>query len=752
MLAPVFGFPIGLLPAPPEIDLESVELTAGPVSAMYGPNAFNGMLDMYTRTPRRYPGLSASLKVGINHLASDTTPQPYLDIGVRYAHTFGDRLSIKVLGQYLKATDWLAVDETDQGTYDQVTGVYAKPGLQNPGYDAVNRYGDEVRTRLSHSFLGFPTRDTFYLARTGYRDRELIDPSVFLQKYTVSMQYYLTDKVELSWRSFLGNGNTIFQAANRNVLRDVVSHQHKIELRTPQLLFRTYGSWEGAGRSYDSRFTGIFLNRHAKDDLAWFVAYLYQYDQTGSHEAARLYADTVTSLPFFSPSARYRPRLIPGTPEFRQVFDSINSNYYHIQGGAGFFDRSSFYHSELQYDFSKWTHKWADILVGGNLHLYRINTRGTLFIDYEGPFLVYEYGAFMQANRWLWNRRIRLLGSIRYDRSQYFEGRFTPRLAALYAFGQNRQNTIRLSYQTGFRLPTFQDQFIALDIGFNKVTLGGTSRARQAYGLDQFMFLPSSVSAYQSAAAGVTDSAQLAQQYLVALPTTPVKPEFIQNFEIGARLMLFPGFYVGAEFARAYYSDFMLYRRVISSRPTYEAGTTKPTALSNIDPNTLEGLTNLRDGQTYAYNTATNVSDRIYADYIAASMEYAITPKILWTLSYSYASLTLSVAKDPLFLPNFNTSRHKVGSSIYLYNFGRWSSSINYRWIDATVFDGLIRGTVPAVQWGDAQIGYTIPKYKVQLGLGAQNLLNIRYVQIPGGPRIGGLYYFQVTYDPFVIR
>jgi len=146
------------------------------------------------------------------------------------------------------------------------------------------------------------------------------------------------------------------------------------------------------------------------------------------------------------------------------------------------------------------------------------------------------------------------------------------------------------------------------------------------------------------------------------------------------------------------------------------------------------------------------VQDQVYADYASAGIEYAITPKVLWTLTYSYASLTLSTARDPSLLPNFNTPRHKVGSSLYLFNLGHWSASLNYRWIDATQFDGLILGRVPSVQWVDAQVGYLIPKYKVQIRVGGQNVLNIRYVQIPGGPRVGGLYYIQLTYDPALGR
>ncbi len=754
MLAPVFGFPVGILSTPPDIDVETVELTAGPASAMYGPNAFNGMMDMYTRTPRRYPGLAATIKGGVNHLASDTSPQPYFNFALRYAQNIGDRFSFKLVGEYLRATDWLAVDDRDQGPYTGAEGIYAIPGPQNPGYNAVNRYGDEVRIQIDPSQVGLPFQEKFYLARTGYRDRDLIDPAVFLQKYTASAQYFLTDKVELSWRSFLVNGSTIYQASNRNALRDVLFHQHKIELRTPALLFRTYGSWESSGRAYDSRFTGIFLNQWAKPTDVWFLAYFEGYGERGSHEGARLYADTVTVLRTL-PRLRFRPRPEPGTPEFRQALEEINSSYYRTQGGAGFYDRSSFYHSEIQYDFSKYTGRFADLLIGGNLRLYRINTKGTLFVDFEGPFWMHEYGGFIQANRWLWNRRIRLLGAVRYDKSQYFQGRFTPRLATLFFWGRERQNSLRLSYQTGFRIPTLQDQFIALDIGFQEITLGGTTRARSAFGLDRWMYSARSVAAFQAAASGVSDSdtlAALAQQYLVRLPTDPVRPEYIQNYEIGTRLLLFKGLYLDVEFARAYYTDFVLYRYVIASRPSYEAGTTKPVALSNLDPNTYEGLINLRDGNTYGYNTATNVRDQVYADYASAGIEYAISPKILWTLSYSYASLTLSVAKDPSVLPNFNTPRHKVGTSLYLLNMGRWSASLNYRWIDATIFDGLIKGSVPSVQWVDAQVGYLIPKYKVQIRVGGQNVLNIRYVQIPGGPRIGGLYYIQLTYDPALGR
>ncbi len=748
MLAPVFGLPMGILAVPSDIDVESVELMAGPASALYGPNAVNGMIDIYTRSARRHPGLYSTLKTGLNHINSDTTPQPYLNFSLRYAQTLGDRFSYKFVAEYLQAMDWMAVDYRDRGSYGGAEGAYAIPGPQNPGYEGLNVYGDEIRIGpIDPVALGLPVREKFHLGRTGYRDRDIVDPSIRLQKYSAGLQYFLTERVELSWRSFLVNGNTAFQAGSRFALRNITFHQHKLELRTPELLARIYGSWENSGNTYSAALAGIFLNERLKPSPDWFLGYLEGLIVFNTHEAARVYVDTARQ--HFIVPGTFRPRPQPGTPEFREALKEVTENYYVRQYGAGIYDRSSFYHADFQYDISKYTRKIVDILIGGNFRTYRVNSRGSLFIDYEGPFLVHEYAGFVQANRWLWDRRLRVLGSLRYDKSQYFKGRLTPRVATLLAIGPERQHSVRLSYQTGFRLPSLQEQFIGF--GFNDITLGGTSKARGTFGLDRWMFEHGVVEAYRSAAAGISDSATLAmkaQQYLKPLPTDFLRPEYVQSYEVGARVLILKGLYLDVEYARTYYNDFIIFKRVLSSKATFESSTNRLVGLSNIDPNTYEGLVNLRDGNYQTYFTAYNVSERVYADYGSAAIEYAITPKILWTLSYSYAALNIPINRSPIGVPDFNTPPHKVVSSLYFSNLGRWGAGLNYRWIDAVEFGGIIKEWVPATQWVDAQVSYTIPRYRIQLRLGAQNLLNIRYVQIPGGPRIGGLYYFQITYDP----
>ena len=58
--------------------------------------------------------------------------------------------------------------------------------------------------------------------------------------------------------------------------------------------------------------------------------------------------------------------------------------------------------------------------------------------------------------------RLKLTASIRYDKAQNFEGNFSPRVSFAYAGGENKNQNFRASFQTGFRNPTTQDQYIGL--------------------------------------------------------------------------------------------------------------------------------------------------------------------------------------------------------------------------------------------------------------------------------------------------
>ena len=62
--APGLNFSLGNFVGAPEADIQSVELVVGANSALYGPNAFNGVIVMTLKDPFLQPGTSVLFKVG----------------------------------------------------------------------------------------------------------------------------------------------------------------------------------------------------------------------------------------------------------------------------------------------------------------------------------------------------------------------------------------------------------------------------------------------------------------------------------------------------------------------------------------------------------------------------------------------------------------------------------------------------------------------------------------------------------------
>src|SRR5690606_23691592 len=81
---PALNFPMGNLIGMTETDVLSVELLPGASSALYGANAFNGILFMRSKNPFDHQGISASVKRGITS-QKETGDNPYTDISFRAA-------------------------------------------------------------------------------------------------------------------------------------------------------------------------------------------------------------------------------------------------------------------------------------------------------------------------------------------------------------------------------------------------------------------------------------------------------------------------------------------------------------------------------------------------------------------------------------------------------------------------------------------------------------------------------------------
>ena len=150
-----------------ELDAESMELVPGAASALYGPNAFNGILMMKSKSPFEYQGLSAMFKGGINNSDAGGA-NPMYNFGVRYAKAFNNKLAIKLNFSLLQATDWTGNDyQTDRlrpGSTVNLSGM--------PNFDGLNLYGDEtpIPVPVPANFGG-----PLDLRRTGFREEDILD-------------------------------------------------------------------------------------------------------------------------------------------------------------------------------------------------------------------------------------------------------------------------------------------------------------------------------------------------------------------------------------------------------------------------------------------------------------------------------------------------------------------------------------------------------------------------------------------------
>lgn len=171
--SPGLNFSLGNFLGASELDVQKVDLIVGASSAYYGPNAFNGVINMQTKSPFLYPGLSVSLKGGERALT---------ETAVRWAHVFkdkkgDDRYAYKINFFYMRANDWEARN------YSPTIQSPTKPGALG-GFDAVNVYGDEYVTANSFNPpLSLQTVGRGYYLRNGYREDQLVDYTRFVTSH-----------------------------------------------------------------------------------------------------------------------------------------------------------------------------------------------------------------------------------------------------------------------------------------------------------------------------------------------------------------------------------------------------------------------------------------------------------------------------------------------------------------------------------------------------------------------------------------
>lgn len=740
--SPALNFPLGNLLGMSELDVNSIELLPGASSALYGANAFNGIMFMTSKNPFDHSGISVYAKTGITS-SQNAGDNQLVDVGIRTAYKFSDKFAAKASLSFLSGTEWYATDYRDFNNLG-----YTR---ENPDYDGLNVYGDEVSTTLDFDeiaagALPIPVLTNYgasTISRTGYNEVDLMDYDAESLKADFGLYFRpWADDFEIILNSKVGRGNTIYQGANRYSIKDFLMQQHKLEFRNDNFFVRGYMTAEKAGNSYDTRFAAINVNRDWKGDTEWFTDYAGTYigflanqgifdptadQKAAAHAAARTAADT--------------GRHEPGTAAFNNALARISADP-DFATGAKFQDNSKIYHIDGNYNFSHLLDV-VDIMVGGSWRQYSLNSGGTIYTDYDGVIDYREYGAYLQLQKKILDDRLKFTGSIRYDKSEFFDGFLSPRVSVVYAVDEAQKHNLRASFQTGFRNPTTQDLFIGLNAG--RAILVGSSPDN----LDRYTATSAPLSTQGQIITGsqtveldggdaysnAFDLASVNNGTPTAINVGLVKPEKVTAFEVGYRGIIekinidLSGYYNA-------YKDFISNKTVLT--PLY--GQAGDNGLS---------LLALQNGDYQAYQTYTNSQ----ADISSYGASIGLNTKVLngfdLGVSYTYAKLDFNEASDPGFEPSFNTPEHKVKASFgHTELFKNFGFNVNWRWNDYYLWQSSFAdGYLPAKSIVDAQINYTVPNIKSTFKLGGSNILGYEYVSAPGSGAVGAIYYISWTFN-----
>lgn len=766
--APGLNFSVGNIVGISELDLDNVELLPGASSALYGAGGINGTMLMTSKSPYTSQGISFQMKTGINHVNDPMqSTQSFQEAGLRYAKAWS-KFAFKTNISFLQAKDWQAGNYTN---FDRPSRT-VKPGDRStdPNYDGINSYGDEVNSNMRNvansvqsatnagiaaatggaipnivaimnaalpvnatptqigAFLaGFPAplRPTIQnlipfniglragiipdqaVSRTGYMEKSLVDYDTKSFKSSTSLHYKLTDKIEAIAMAKWGSGTSVYTGTDRYSLRNFSIGQYKLELKGDNFTLRGYTTQERSGDSYISSILGSYINEASKASTTWFPQYVGNYVGARAAGAPDAQAHTLAR------AAADQGRFIPGSPQFDAAKNKIMNTTISSGLGAKFDDKTNLWHYEGMYNLTSALKDALEVQVGASYRIYALNSGGTIFDDLNREININESGAFVQLGK-KFAEQFKVTFSGRYDKSSNFEGRFTPRITGVYTVAPN--NNIRLSYQTGYRNPTTQNQYIDLSVGGGTNRLiGGIPSGIQKYNLyTNKPFTDVSYRSFLASASAGAPNPALLKSY--SFDPKGVKPESVQAYELGYKGLL------GTNLLIDTYGYYNKYKDFITAVEVYQQNGTAFTKFG-VPVNALGEVTSYGAalGMDYLagdFNLSGNISYNEIGDIPASYVNDFNTPKIRYNLGVSNRNVVKNVG--------FNVS---------------------YRWQDSFYWtSSFASGDVPAFGTVDAQINLKIPSVKTMLKIGASDLLNKYYFTSYGNPEMGSMYYIGFTF------
>jgi len=723
---------------------------------------------MSSKSPFLYQGLSAQVKVGAMSASNRTdATTPYSDISIRYAKAINNKWAYKFNFNSLSAQDWQSTDYRDQSL---LNGTTMGPGsrMGNLGYNGVSIFGDETNVEMLSSLtpllkdptspltaginqisqatggLLTPAAILGYIvpkasiSREGYKESDLASYANRNMKFNAALHYRFNDNVELILQGSYGTGTTLYTGADRYSIKNFSMGQYKAELKGSNFFLRAYTTQENSGDAYATGTLGQLVNEVATPSTSWYPTYFSTFagaalqnfgtvllttlGQTGNPTTAigTAIANTQGNFANYHAAARLTAdggrRLVPGTAGFNAAVEAIKNKA--LPAGAKFTDKSALYHYEGMYNFTEKLNKKLEVILGASYQVYALNSEGSLFaLKADGSeFSINEYGGYVQVGKKMFADHLKLTGSMRYDKNENFEGQFSPRFSGVLT--QGRSN-FRASYQTGFRIPTTQDQYINLNTPSARL-LGGLPVVQDRYKLSGNSFT------LQSVLAGKPE----------VYTAKGWKPEQVQTVEFG-----YKGF-LGDKLL----ADFYVYQ---SNYTNFSAGMVVVQLPSQHNDATVVG--------NKVFSFPSNVQNEVVTNGWGLSLDYQLGSN--WAIG---TNVSYNAVKDNGGLVDyqlaFNTPNYRTNVTLGNRNIGGsgWGFNAAWRYQDQFVWQSSIvnqvvnqaqQSLIPAFHTLDAQVSKKLSAMKTILKVGGSNLLGAAYTTGWANPTVGSIYYVSLTFD-----
>jgi iron complex outermembrane receptor protein len=193
------GLPLGALSTTVKEDIERIEVILGPSSALYGPNAHNGLINTITKDPRTSQGTTIALGAGNQSVFTGR---------LRHATRLSDKFSFKISGEYTQGEEFEYTDT-----------VYL---VANPGDIQVAAYEEYLLDRKFNSLRG-----------------------------EAALYFSPNDKSDLILTYGTSNSNNIGNTnAGRNQIRDWRVNILQLRYVSPRFFAQVYQTWSSTDSTY----------------------------------------------------------------------------------------------------------------------------------------------------------------------------------------------------------------------------------------------------------------------------------------------------------------------------------------------------------------------------------------------------------------------------------------------------------------------------------------------------------------------